>query len=66
MIDDLTSVGIMVSGQNLQMGKAGIRLLQTVPLNTTDTKYIQFYAWYQSDGMSILIFSTTSQCGIIF
>nr|XP_026690434.1 reelin [Ciona intestinalis] len=48
-IDDITSVGIISQGENIQFSKPGIRLLQTVPMNTTEATFLQFYLTYQGD-----------------
>lgn len=37
----VSSKELVSSGSNIEMSGAGVRLLQTKPLNTVDTKFIQ-------------------------
>lgn len=40
---EIVAFNQLVNGDSMEMRSAGIRLLQTISINTIDTKYLQFY-----------------------
>lgn len=61
--DDLTAVGLIVSGENLQFGKNGIRMIETKPLNTTNAQFIQFHVVYQGQNKNMANFVVLQSSG---
>ncbi|XP_077972003.1 reelin-like isoform X1 [Styela clava] len=65
--DSESTSDIIVNEENIQMGSAGIRMISTTPMNTTDTKYMQFHVTYIGKAVnptSTLIIQSSKNGGI--